>query len=289
MCIEVTGVPPLVAADLRGPNDRIDPRELTAFADGSVGWVSQPPDLDPMAGTPIVIVCHERYGVVRHTIELADKFAAMGFLVVAPDFYADMTFTGEEERLPDVSDEAVVHHLDAAIAHARGLEGCGDESPLAVIGICRSGSYGILASAERSDVTAVVMLYGGAQPREYVTDELRSTAYHELIGAGTAPVLGLWGERDHTMSIDDVRRVRNLLEDSRRSYDFVLYPDLPHGWLNDTMPGRFRAREAQQSFDTIVEWLRGRFGSAEPSASISWTFRSTFAETYDFAANERQH
>jgi carboxymethylenebutenolidase len=289
MCVETPGVPPLVAAELRGANDRIDPKELTLFARTSAGWVSKPPRTDADGRTPIVIVCHERYGVVRHTIELADKFAAMGFMVVAPDFYADMTFTGEEERLPDVADDVVLRHLDAAIAHARGLEGCGADSPLAVIGICRSGSYGIVADAERSDLDAVVMLYGGAQPKEYEAGELRSTPYQKMIATGTSPVLGLWGEKDHTMSVEHVRRVRDMLEDARRSYEFVLYPDLPHGWLNDTMPGRFREAEAQETFDTIVNWLREKFAGTTPAGQVSWSYRSTISEIYDFSTNRRLH
>jgi carboxymethylenebutenolidase len=287
MCVETPGVPPLLAADRRGPTDRIAPDELTPIGGASVAWVSAPADPGPGADTPIVVVCHERYGVVRHTVELAERLAGAGFLAVAPDFYADAVLTGEEERLPDVADDVVLRHLDAAITHARGLPGCGAASPVAVIGICRSGSYGILASAARPDVGAVVMLYGGAQPREFRTGPLRSTPYAQLIAAGTAPVLGLWGERDHTMSVDDVRRVRDLLEDARRSYDFVLYPDMPHGWLNDTMPGRFRSAEAAEAFATISSWLHERLRPAAAPSEVAWSFRSRIATTYDFRSNER--
>lgn len=34
-------------------------------------------------------MCHERYSVVQHTVELADRFADAGFVAVAPYFYAD--------------------------------------------------------------------------------------------------------------------------------------------------------------------------------------------------------
>lgn len=287
MCVDPHSIPPLLPPDRRGPSDRIPPQELVPFGAGSAGWISYPPMPDPAGNTPIVIVCHERYGVVRHTIDLADRFAAAGFLAVAPDFYADMVFTGAEKRLPVVGDDAVLRHLDAAITHARKLRGCGSASPVAVIGICRSGSYGILASAERTDVTAVVMLYGGAQPREFHTSELRRTSYEELLAAGTAPVLGLWGERDHTMSVEHVRRVRDLLEDARRSYDFTIYPDLPHGWLNDTMPGRFRAAEAADTLRTINDWLWDKVNNAGQAGQVSWTFHSKIAKGYDFGKNER--
>jgi carboxymethylenebutenolidase len=288
MCVEPKGVPALRTADARGPADRIPPDELTRLGPVSYGCVAVPDILDESAATPVVIICHERYGVVQHTVELTEKFAAAGFITVAPDFYADVDLSGEHERLPDIGDSAALRHLDAAIAHVHSLEAYVDGAPIAVIGICRTGSYGILASAERADIAAAVMLYGGAQPREFEVGELRPRPYVELIKAGTAPVLGLWGEKDHTMSVEHVRRVRDHLEDARRSYEFVMYPDLPHGWLNDTMPGRFRAEQARETFDRIVSWLHATM-SATPASGVSWRFTSTIAGDYDFASNTRQH
>jgi carboxymethylenebutenolidase len=284
MCVETAGVPAPVAREHRGPADRIPPEELTSIGGQSAAHVSRPDVVHQ--GAPIVILCHERYGIVQHTIELADRFAGAGFVTVAPDYYADMELTGQEERLPEVPDDDVLRHLDTAIAYARRLPGCDDSSPVAVVGVCRTGSYGILASAERTDITAVVMLYGGAQSKEFALGERRSRSYDDMLAAGTAPVLGLWGERDHTMSVDDVRKVRDLLEDARRSYDFVVYRDMPHGWLNDTMPGRFRSTEAQEAFDTITTWLE-HATHQRSSTEVTWSFTSTISAAYDFNSNER--
>ena len=288
MCVEASGVPPLLPPAERGPADRMPPDELTAIGSGSVAWIGLP-NTESAAPRPVLVQCHERYGVVQHTVSLAERFAGAGFVTVAPDFYADMGLTGREERLPEVPDDAVLRHLDAAISHARSLPGVQQNSPVAVIGVCRSGSYPLLASAERSDIAAAVMLYGGAQDREYVTGELRSRPYEELISAGSAPVLGLWGERDHTMSVEHVRRLRDLLEDARRDYDFTIYEDMPHGWLNDTMPGRFRAEAADEAFRSIVAWLHATFARAgSPRTHVEWVFRSRIAADYDFGSNQRQ-
>jgi carboxymethylenebutenolidase len=288
MCVEPKGVPPLLTAEARGPADRIPPAELTPLGPASFGWVAVPDDVQTSESVPVVVICHERYGVVQHTVELAEKFAAAGFIAVAPDFYADMDLSGDRERLPDIGDVGALRHLDAAISHVRGLDAYGSGAPISVIGICRTGSFGVLASAERDDIAAVVMLYGGAQPREYEVGDLRPTPYIELIEAGTAPVLGIWGEKDHTMSVEHVRRLRDHLEDARRSYEFVMYPDLPHGWLNDTMPGRFRAEQARETFELIVTWLRAT-ASAKQDTGVSWRFTSTIASNYDFASNTRLH
>ena len=178
MCLEPVGVPPLLTKDQRGPSDRIHPEELAPIGEHAAAYVALPPAHLPGA-QPIVIQCHERYGVVQHTVELADKLAVQGFTVVAPDFYADVVLTGEEERLPDISDTAALRHIDLAIAHARTLPGCDADSPVAIIGVCRTGSYGLVADAERDDIDAVVLLYGGAQPREYQLGDLRTREYPE--------------------------------------------------------------------------------------------------------------
>lgn len=294
MCVDTPGVPPLRPQAERGPADRIPPGELTDLGGGSAGFVAAPTGAGGDGGgaralRPVLVQCHERYGVVQHTVDLAQRFAAAGFVTVAPDFYADLELTGAEERLPDVGDDAVLRHLDAAIAHGRSLPGAGPDSPVAVLGVCRSGSYPLLAAAERADVAATVLLYGGAQPREYEVGRLRSRPYADIVAAGRAPVLGLWGERDHTMSVEHVRRLRDLLEDARRDYDFTIYEGLPHGWLNDTMPGRFRAAAAEEAFGRIVDWLRRTLGShGSERDAVEWVFRSRIAVGYDFASTERQ-
>src|SRR5690242_18647553 len=134
MCVETHGVPPLRSREARGPGDRIPPGELTRLGPDSFGWVAKPDAIDVAA--PIVIVCHERYGVVRHTVELTEKFAGAGFVAVAPDFYADMDLSGEHERLPDIGDASALRHLDAAASYVRAMDARLTGTSIAVIGIC---------------------------------------------------------------------------------------------------------------------------------------------------------
>src|SRR6266702_3479290 len=53
-------------------------------AGGMPVFVAMP---DGAAKAPAVIVVHERYGLVRHTRELAERFARDGFVAIAPDLY----------------------------------------------------------------------------------------------------------------------------------------------------------------------------------------------------------
>jgi len=44
---------------------------------------------------------------------------------------------------------------------------------------------------------------------------IRHEPYEQIVSRITAPVIGIWGEDDFVISIDDVRKLRGILEDHR--------------------------------------------------------------------------
>jgi carboxymethylenebutenolidase len=275
------------AGEPRGPKDRLREDELTWFGPGSGGIVRFPEAADADHPAPVLVVAPERYGLVQHTVDVAERFAAAGWATVSPDFYLGIS-ENEAGRLPALSDEEVGRHTDAALDHLRRDPRC-DSERVVVFGVCRSGSWGLLASAAHPEVQGVIMLYGGASKRDFESSALRTREYADIIRASRAPILGIFGEQDHTMSVDDVRRLRNEFEEAARSYTITIVPSMPHGWLNDTMPGRFRSDVAEQTWRQMISFLDEiRSASHVPAGHVQWVFESRIHEDYDFAANERQ-
>src|SRR5262249_60023022 len=71
------------------------------------------------AKAPAVIVMHERYGLVRHTCDLAERFARDGYVAIAPDFYfqhPDQEALHRGDVGHDMSDPDALVRLEAAIA-----------------------------------------------------------------------------------------------------------------------------------------------------------------------------
>ncbi|HEY7047849.1 MAG TPA: dienelactone hydrolase family protein [Jatrophihabitantaceae bacterium] len=265
----------------RGPRDRLSADELTEFSANSAGIVCVPDDATPQRPAPVIVVAPERYGLVQHTVDVANRFAAAGWTAVSPDFYAGVT-DGEAGRLPELADESVLAGITAAVRFAGADERC-DTTRVVVFGVCRSGSWGLLADAEPPGLAGVIMLYGGAQPKEYTQ---HARPYQEIIEAGSAPVLGIFGESDHTMSLDDVARLRAGFEQARRSYDIAIEPGLPHGWLNDTMPGRFRVDAAERTWSRMLGFL-DQVREPAREAAVEWSFRARISPDYDFGNNVR--
>lgn len=72
--------------------------------------------------------------MVRHTVELAERFATEGFVTVAPDFYADVWLTGEEERLPTPQTTTSCGTSTPRSATFGPCRSCGRPHPVAVVG-----------------------------------------------------------------------------------------------------------------------------------------------------------
>jgi carboxymethylenebutenolidase len=267
----------------RQPHERLGEHELTAFGSHSAGIIRYPQASGP---APLVVVAPERYGLVQHTVEVAERFAEAGYVAVSPDFYVGVR-ENETHRLPQLPDDVVLRHIAESVDHVR-RDPRVDGDRIGFYGVCRSGSWGLLTAAQEPAVRSVIMLYGGAQPHEWSTSEHRTVPYEKVIGSGRAPVLAIFGERDHTMSITDVTRLRDAFERHNRSYDLSIVRDMPHGWINDTMPGRYRAEQAEFVWSQMLGFLDRTLHATDQADEVDWTFRARVGTDYDFAANRRQ-
>ena len=124
------------------------------------------------------------------------------------------------------------------------------------------------------------------QPREWGLNERFPIALDDLIAKVDCPVLGMFGEKDHIISVDDVCKLRASLEKHRRSYEIEIFPGAPHGWLNDTMPGRYRRDQAEAAWSAQQAFLKAAFEGA-PTSLIVQKFTAGIAKDYDFSKHVR--
>jgi carboxymethylenebutenolidase len=258
------------------------------FGEGCEGFLYLPRNEAP-AGA--VIILHERYGLVQHTLDLAQRLAQDGYVALAPNLFS--RWQGDREALkrgaarvilPDPEVVAVIDPaLDFVKAHPRVAA-----ARIVLMGVCQSGRYPIVVGSRRRDLAGCVVFYGGAQQRDWDVSDLQPRPMQEMMRALTAPSLFVYGERDHTISLTDVRRTRDALEDGRCSYRMKVFRDMPHGWLNDTMPGRYRAQPAEQAWGMLRTFLADVFSGSWPgTGQVRWEFESATSVDYDFSKNVR--
>jgi len=239
---------------------------------------------------PAVIILHERYGIDQHTKDLTVRLAQAGFVGLAPDLFH--RFSGDRkavlrgEQRVDLRDDEALEDLNAAVDYLKKLSNV-DGSRIGIIGVCQTGRQPLLLAAARNDVAGAVVLYGAVGGREWLGNELRPTPVGDLIARVNCPVLGIFGEADHIISVDDVLKFRGCLEQARKNYHVRLYRNAPHGWLNDTMPGRYRKEAAEDAWSLMMSFLKKCFAGGWDKEGISSTFESDYSTKYDFTKNVR--
>jgi carboxymethylenebutenolidase len=239
---------------------------------------------------PAVIILHERYGVDQHTKDLTVKLAQAGFVGLAPDLFH--RFNGDRKALQrgqarvDLRDDEALADLNAAADYLKQSTNV-DSARIGIIGVCQTGRQPLLLAANRNDIAGIVVLYGTIGGKEWDGNELRPNPVEKLVAQVSCPVLGIFGEADHIISVDDVVRFRGCLEWSKKSYHVRLYRDAPHGWLNDTMPGRYRKEAAKDAWSLMMSFLKKCFAGSWNKDRISCTFESDYATQYDFTKNVR--
>ncbi len=255
-------------------------------ADGLPVYLAQPRQ---SGRYPVVVLMHERYGLVRHTQDLARRCAEDGFVVAAPNFFFrhpdQPTLTAGNSRY-DMSDPESVASLNSVLSSLQDNPAA-DMSKVAVAGFCQTGRHPLVFAAERP-IQAAVVWYGAASAREWEVTGIQPEPLDKIIADLGCPVFGAFGSDDHLISVSDVCRFRNALEQHQRSYEIHLYAGAPHGWLNDTMPGRYRKPQADAAWSAQQRFLKEAFGCEWPAQQVRWRFESEFGRDYDFSKNRRQ-
>ena len=196
--------------------------EFPSNGSNAIGYLATPEG----GQGPGLIVIQEWWGLVDHIRDVCDRFAAAGFVALAPDLYHGVTVAE-----PDEAGKAMMA-LEMAGA-ARDMSGAVDElgkrssgDHIGVIGFCMGGGLALVLATQRPDVvSAVVPCYGvipwpDAQP-DYA--------------AMTAAVLGHYAGKD---------------------VEIIVYPEADHAFFNDTRPEVYDAPAAAALWTRTLEFFR---------------------------------
>src|SRR5207245_10731507 len=173
------------------------------------------------ASAPALSCLHERYGLTKHTLDLAEKAARAGFVGVAPDLFA--RWQGDRDALRagsirvTVPDGEIAAVVDETIDELK-TDPHVDAERVVLVGVCQSGRYAVVVGSERTDLAACVVLYGAAQESDWQVTKEQPRPMPGMIGALRAPLLFLFGGGDHVLPLADVPRGRGAVQDARKSH-----------------------------------------------------------------------
>ncbi len=228
---------PVRAEVIKTDTDGLDVGDATIrVADGEMpGYYARPKG---KANPPVVMVAMEIFGLHEYIKDVTRRLAKLGAFAVAPNYYyrkGDLTkVTDMKELIPLVNakpDAELLSDLDATVAWAMAQGG--DTGRLGIIGFCRGGRTVWEYAAHSPALKAGVAFYG---PVVDAPNPLWPKSPTQLAPEMKAPVLGLYGEADTGISVFQVEAMQAALAENKKTAEFKIYPDAPHGFHADYRP-----------------------------------------------------
>jgi carboxymethylenebutenolidase len=212
----------------------------------------QAPAGDPKGG---LVVIQEAFGVNEHIEDVCRRLAAEGWLAVAPHLFHRSgdpklgydDFSQVMPHMQALTAEGVLSDVDVAIAH---LEEAGIPRPrIGVTGFCMGGTVTLATAVER-EVGAGVTFYGGGV-RE---GRFGFPSGIELAPRLRAPWLGLYGDLDQSIAVDDVEELRAAAASSGQPTEVVRYAGAGHGFNCDQRDS-YHAASAADAWSRTLAWF----------------------------------
>ncbi len=205
--------------------------------------------------TPVILVIHEIFGMTDWVEDVADQFAAAGYIAVAPDLLSGMAPNGGGTKdfpaggvgpaIGKLDPDQITADLNAAADYGKKLPA--STGKLYVVGFCWGGGQSFRFATNREDLAAAFVFYG-APPT------------NDAMFRITAPVYGFYAGND--MRIDaTVPATKEAMKAANKVYDPVVYEGAGHGFMRageqpDATPANSKARE--ESWERLKSLMRGQ-------------------------------
>jgi carboxymethylenebutenolidase len=207
----------------------------------------------PAGGSgPGVVVLQEWWGLVPHIKDVADRFAAEGFVALAPDIYRGDSVANTE---PDEAGKLMMSlNIERAAKDMVGAVDYLKSRPevtggIGVVGFCMGGGLTLwLATLRPDDINAAAPYYGvlpwpAAQPD-----------YSAL--AGKVSVQGHYATEDDFATPEAVGELEAELNGHGVDNEFFIYDNAGHAFFNDTRPEAYHAGHAATAWRRTVDFFK---------------------------------
>jgi len=232
----------------------IDAREVRLG--DMAAYVAKPLDA---AHLPILIVVAEIFGLNDHIRDVVRRFAAEGYLAIAPDFFFRVGDPSKESDIAairaivmKVPDEEAMRDFDVALAFATSLGG--DASRAAITGFCWGGRMAWLYAAHNPKLRAAVPWYGRLDG-ERTKNQPRWPI--DVADGLAVPYLGLYGGADPSIPLPLVEEMRARLRAAPAQGEIVVYPNAPHAFFADYRES-YREAAARDAFARMLAFLKAQ-------------------------------
>ena len=199
------------------------------------------------AGTgkaPAVVVIQEWWGLNDQIKKTCERFAAEGFLALAPDLY--------HGKLTKRADEA--QHLMSTLDWGRALEDLAgavtylreherSTGKVSVMGFCMGGALSFLTACNVPGLAAVAPFYGVPPDQDWSKVD--------------APVQAHFASHDDWATPDKGRAIKAAIERAGGSMELFVY-DAQHAFFNEQRPEVHSKEASELAWKRTIDFLRAK-------------------------------
>ncbi len=203
---------------------------------------------------PVVLVIHEIFGLSDWAQNVADEFAAAGYIAVAPDLLSgagpnggrtnSFDQSGAMDAVSHLNPDQVTADLNAAADYALKLPAASGK--LFVAGFCWGGGQSFRFATNRSDLASAFVFYGPPPDKD-------------AMSRIKAPVYGFYAGNDARIGAT-IPAATDGMKAAGKTYQPITYDGAGHGFMRageapDASAANKKARD--ESWDRLKKLLAG--------------------------------
>jgi carboxymethylenebutenolidase len=190
-----------------------------------------------------IIVVHENRGLNPYIEDVARRAALAGFITLAPDALTPLGgYPGNDDQGREMQSKLdknkILEDFIAAYEYLKGLPDCNGK--VGVVGFCFGGWVANMMAVRISDLSAAVPFYG-TQPATEDVPKIKAPLMLHYAGLDT--------------HVDEGWPAYELaLKDQKKEYIAFIYPNVNHGFHNDTTP-RYDKTAAELAWKRTIDFF----------------------------------
>jgi carboxymethylenebutenolidase len=210
----------------------------------TTGYLAVPEGEGPF---PALVIIHEWNGLVDRVRQVADDFAAEGYVTLAADLYGGRTGGNPDENMALVRETmadmpSVVANLDAAVAFLKARPDV--TGRVGAMGWCFGGGVALSFGLDGVNHQATAIFYG-----RLVDDP-------EVLAGMDHEVYGTFARLDSGPSPEQVEAFESALRAAGIEHDLHIYDDVNHGfWLHVDQDVETRGPAALDAWERLKAYL----------------------------------
>jgi carboxymethylenebutenolidase len=190
-----------------------------------------------------IVVVHENRGLNPYIEDVARRAALAGFITLAPDALTPLGgYPGNDDQGREMQSKRdrneILEDFIAAYGYLKGNKDCNGK--IGVVGFCFGGWVANMMAVRISDLSASVPFYGG-QPAKEDVPKIQAPLMLQYAGLDTRVNEG-WPAYELA------------LKENKKVYTVYIYPDVNHGFHNDTTP-RYDKAAAELAWKRTMDFF----------------------------------